>query len=44
MSIPLKYMHTTVEMSHKADVNHAIDLYLETLKNIKGKEDFLYFK
>ncbi len=44
MSVPLKYMHTTVEMAHKADVNHAVDLYVETLKNIKGKEDFLYFK
>jgi tetrahedral aminopeptidase len=42
ISIPLKYMHTTVEMVHKSDVEMAIQLYVETLLRIKGKEDFKY--
>ena len=31
---PLKYMHSTVEMAHKDDVNNCIDLFVETLKSI----------
>lgn len=34
ISTPLKYMHTTVEMAHKQDVENAIELFIETLKNI----------
>ena len=31
---PLKYMHTTVEMAHKQDVEECINLFVETLKSI----------
>lgn len=31
ISTPLKYMHTTVEMAHKKDVDNAIDLFYLTL-------------
>lgn len=34
ISMPLKYMHTTVEMAHKKDVKQAIKLYVEVLKQI----------
>jgi putative aminopeptidase FrvX len=44
ISIPLKYMHTTVEMAHKNDVENVIKLYIETLKAIKKNHDFSYFK
>ena len=39
ISTPLKYMHTTVEMAHVDDVEHAINLFIETLKEID--HDFL---
>lgn len=44
ISLPLRYMHTTVEMAHKDDVENVIKLIYETLKNIKAGEDFRYFK
>jgi putative aminopeptidase FrvX len=34
VATPLKYMHTTVEMAHKKDVQDCIDLFVEFLKNI----------
>ncbi len=34
LATPLKYMHTTVEMAHKKDVENAINLYLEFLKSL----------
>ena len=43
ISLPLRYMHTTVEMCHKEDVEHTITLMFETLKKITGKETFNYF-
>ncbi|NNE55296.1 MAG: M42 family metallopeptidase [Flavobacteriales bacterium] len=43
ISMPLRYMHTTVEMVHKEDVENVIRLIYETLKTIKGKEDWRYF-
>ena len=42
ISLPLRYMHTTVEMVHKDDVEGCIKLIFETLKNIKKGEDFKY--
>lgn len=30
--MPLKYMHSTVEMAHKEDVETCIELYIEFLK------------
>ncbi len=34
LATPLKYMHTTVEMAHKADIESCINLFVETLKAI----------
>jgi len=44
VSIPLKYMHTTVEMVLEDDVNDAIDLIYNTLKTIENNQDFRYLK
>jgi putative aminopeptidase FrvX len=44
ISTPLRYMHTTVEMAHKSDVENGIRLIYETLTNIKSGHDFRYFK
>lgn len=43
ISLPLRYMHTTVEMAHKDDVNNLIWLIYETLQNIENGHDFKYF-
>jgi len=43
ISLPLRYMHTTVEMAHKNDVEGVIQLIYETLKKIKKGHDFRYF-
>ena len=44
ISLPLRYMHTTVEMVQKEDVENVIRLMFETLKNIKAGETFSYFE
>ena len=43
ISLPLKYMHTTVETVHKDDVQSVIQLIYETLLRIEDKHDFRYF-
>ncbi len=43
VSLPLKYMHTTVEMAHKEDVANTISLIYEVLKEIEQGQDFRYF-
>ena len=43
ISLPLRYMHTTVEMVQKDDVENVIRLIYETLRNIKSNESFSYF-
>ena len=43
ISLPLRYMHTTVEMVHRDDVENVIRLIKATLLNIKNNEDFRYF-
>lgn len=43
ISLPLRYMHTTVEMVHQDDVENVIRLIYETLLNIKDGETFSYF-
>ena len=43
ISLPLRYMHTTVEMVHKNDVENVIQLIYETLLKIKDGETFSYF-
>lgn len=44
ISLPLRYMHTTVEMVHKEDVENVIRLIYNSLKTIKDKQDFRYIK
>jgi putative aminopeptidase FrvX len=44
ISLPLRYMHTTVEMIHKDDVDNVIRLIYESLLNIQAGQDFRYFK
>jgi putative aminopeptidase FrvX len=44
ISLPLRYMHTTVEMVQKEDVENCIRLIFETLKTIKSGQDFRYLK
>lgn len=44
ISLPLKYMHTTVEMVHKDDVESVIKLIYETVCQIEDGHDFRYFK
>lgn len=43
ISLPLRYMHTTVEMAHKDDVNNLIRLIYESIQKIKAGQDFRYF-
>lgn len=43
ISLPLRYMHTTVEMAHKDDVNNLIRLIFESLQKIEAGQDFRYF-
>ncbi|MEM7370679.1 MAG: M42 family metallopeptidase [Bacteroidota bacterium] len=43
ISLPLRYMHTTVEMAHKDDVESVIRLIYETLLKIEDGHDFRYF-
>ncbi|MAN50151.1 MAG: peptidase M42 [Flavobacteriales bacterium] len=44
ISLPLRYMHTTVESVHKDDVKNVIKLIFETLQKIKDNHDFKYLK
>ncbi len=44
ISLPLRYMHTTVEMIHKDDVDNVISLIYHSLLNIKKDQDFRYIK
>jgi putative aminopeptidase FrvX len=44
ISLPLRYMHTTVEMVHRDDVENVIKLIYETLLKLENNETFSYFK
>ena len=44
ISLPLRYMHTTVEMVHRQDVEHVIQLILASVKGLKAGMDMRYFK
>lgn len=44
ISLPLRYMHTTVEMVHREDVENVIKLIYESLQKITNGETFSYFK
>ncbi len=43
ISLPLRYMHTTVEMVHRDDVENVIKLIYESVLNIKNGQSFNYF-
>ena len=43
ISLPLRYMHTTVEMVHKDDVENVIQMIYETLLTIDPNKGFSYF-
>ena len=43
ISLPLRYMHTTVEMVHKDDVENVIKMIYETLLTIHPNKGFSYF-
>jgi len=44
ISLPLKYMHTTVETVDKKDVKNVIKLIYHTLLSLEENEDFRYIK
>lgn len=43
ISLPLRYMHTTVEMAHRDDVSNIILLMYEVLQKIQANHNFKYF-
>jgi putative aminopeptidase FrvX len=43
VSLPLRYMHTTVEMAHKDDVANVTKLLYHSLKSLKKDQSFKYF-
>ena len=43
ISLPLRYMHTTVEMVHKSDVEAFINLIYESLLNMRNNDSYSYF-
>lgn len=43
ISLPLRYMHTTVEMADKEDVENVIKLIYEVLLSIEAGQSFKYF-
>jgi putative aminopeptidase FrvX len=44
ISLPLRYMHTTVETVHKDDIDAVIKLMYEVLLKIKAGQDFRYLQ
>lgn len=43
ISLPLRYMHTTVEMAHQSDVEHVVKLIYHSLQKITKGHDWRYF-
>ncbi len=43
ISLPLRYMHTTVEMVHREDVENVIRLIYESVLKIENGQKFSYF-
>ncbi len=39
VSLPVKYMHSSVEMADLKDIDNTVDLLVETLASMSGKED-----
>lgn len=44
ISLPLKYMHTTVETAHEQDIEQVIHLMYQFLINLDSGHDFRYLK
>ena len=44
ISLPLRYMHTTVEMVHREDVENVIRLICESLLRMKAGDTYSYFQ
>lgn len=44
ISLPLRYMHTTVETVHKQDVEQVIQLMYHTVMRLESGQDFRYIK
>lgn len=44
ISIPLRYMHTTVEMLHRSDIEQTIRLMYETVLSLTPKTNLSYFQ
>ena len=44
ISLPIRYMHTTVEMCNKSDVEQSIQLIYESVISFKNNQDFRYIK
>lgn len=44
IGVPMKYMHTPVEMVSKQDIEWAIQLFLAFLKQLEADHDFRYIK
>lgn len=44
ISLPLKYMHTTVETAHEKDIQQVIQLMYEFLLSLEAGQDFKYLK
>ncbi len=43
VSIPLRYMHTTVEMAHRDDLGCVVGLLYHAVQRIEANHDFKYF-
>ena len=43
VSLPLRYMHTTVEMAHKEDITNLVKLLFHTVQRISYQHNFKYF-
>ena len=44
ISIPLRYMHTTVEMIHKDDIENTVKLMYDSIITLTPKTKLSYFK
>jgi putative aminopeptidase FrvX len=42
ISLPLKYMHTTVETVHQSDIESCIQLMYQSVKTLKAGQQFNY--
>ncbi len=43
VSLPLRYMHTTVEMAHRDDITHLVQLLYHSVQKISYQHNFKYF-